>query len=597
MKLTSIEIHNFKSIIYERLEIKSNQLCIVGKNESGKSSIIQAISFLNILNTELPSAYLNKGASNYPTGFPVIIGALEMNQKEFGEFRKYLKAHLEKEDFEKFLETPELNNTKFIIQIKRWGNGISNISVSLLIKDKFGINLTNKIEHISKFYDIFFHDFYPEIQYYENEDLLIEPSTVKDLLGRAKKFETFRKLLTIGGCKDFNHLNNPDVNFVSTYLSDIEANLNSIFKKHYKQDESIQIKIVPTFGDKLNLIIRDGSKKSFSISERSPGFQYYFSFLVNKLYAKEKFKNRNSVILLDEPGPSLHPKGAKDLLKSFDEISESAQILYTTHNPFLAVRNCIDSLIFVNKLNAEGTKINKKPFLNKYQILRKELGILLNDSFLIGDINLIVEGNTEKLAFHRLFQFEKYHNLEWMNIYNADGVTNIPQAINYLGKNNLELSGVVILDSDKEAEDIKKVKAYKKNIQEANWCEIEINSVFPDTKERTFEDLFPQKEYINAFNLYCNSLKELEVFDKDYEDYNYEKEIETPIINTLTTHFKSFLPEASKATVTKQDIVRYLLDETDKLPKEEQNQILSKSFQLCDKILVSFSKIENYASR
>jgi len=379
-------------------------------------------------------------------------------------------------------------------------------------------------------------------------------------------------------------------------LSDIEIKLNKIFKKHYKQDQSINIKIVPALGDKLNLIIRDNSNKSFSINERSPGFQYYFSFLVNKLYTKHISGSKNNIILLDEPGNSLHPKGAKDLLKSFDDISENSQILYTTHNPFLAVRNCVDSLIFVNKSAKDGTKINKKPFLNKYQVLRRELGIMLNDSFLIGDINLVVEGNTEKLAFHRLFQFEKYRDLEWMNIYNADGVNNIPQAINYLGKNNLKLSGITLLDSDKEAIDIKKVKAYKSNIKENNWEEIEINSVFNDKKTRTFEDLFPQEKYIEAYNNYSNSLKPLEVFEKEFVDFEFTKEIETPIIDTISAHFKSFLPEHSKSNITKQDVIRHLLDIVDAMPEKEQNSCLLNAFKLCDKIKTNFLKIEKYAN-
>ena len=52
--------------------------------------------------------------------------------------------------------------------------------------------------------------------YFENEDLLIEPSTIEELLGSDKKFETFRKLLIIGGCNDFNDLNDSDINFVTT---------------------------------------------------------------------------------------------------------------------------------------------------------------------------------------------------------------------------------------------------------------------------------------------------------------------------------------------------------------------------------------------
>lgn len=592
MKLKSVEIYDFKSISYEKLEIQSNQICLVGKNESGKSSIISAISYLNILETELDTSLLNKGSERYPKGLPIIIGTFKLNKSVYSKLYKLVSEYISKEDLASLTKQSE----NCLLQLKRWGNGISNVSLSILSSGKFGLKLSYKINELAKFYDSFFKDIYPDIEYFENEDLLIEPSTIEELLGTDNKFETFRKLLFIGGCKDFNDLNNSDIGFVTTYLSNIETQLNKIFKKHYKQDQSINIKIVTAFGDKLNLIIRDSSDKSFSINERSPGFQYYFSFLVNKLYTKKVSGNKNNIILLDEPGHSLHPKGAKDLLKSFDEISESSQILYTTHNPFLAVRNCIDSLIFVNKSANDGTKINKKPFLNKYQLLRRELGIMLNDSFLIGDINLVVEGNTEKLAFHRLFQFEKYRDLEWMNIYNADGVNNIPQAINYLGKNNLKLSGIAILDSDSEADDVKKVKAYKNNIKENNWEELEINVVFGDKKTRTFEDLFPQELYIQAYNNYCNSLKSLEVFGKEFVNYELTKEIEMPIINTLSTHFKSFLPENSKSSITKQDVIRHLLDIVDEMPEKERISSLSNAFKLCDKIKTSFLKIEKYAN-
>lgn len=592
MKLKSVEIYDFKSISYEKLEIQSNQICLVGKNESGKSSIISAISYLNILETELEISLLNKGSERYPNGLPIIIGTFKLNKNVYSKLYKLVSGYISKGDLSSLTKQSE----NCLLQLKRWGNGISNVSLSILSSGKFGLKLSDKISELAKFYDVFFKDIYPDIEYFENEDLLIEPSTIEELLGTDNKFETFRKLLFIGGCKDFNDLNNSDIGFVTTYLSNIETQLNKIFKKHYKQDQSINIKIVTAFGDKLNLIIRDSSDKSFSINERSPGFQYYFSFLVNKLYTKKVSGNKNNIILLDEPGHSLHPKGAKDLLKSFDEISESSQILYTTHNPFLAVRNCTDSLIFVNKSAKDGTKINKKPFLNKYQLLRRELGIMLNDSFLIGDINLVVEGNTEKLAFHRLFQFEKYRDLEWMNIYNADGVNNIPQAINYLGKNNLKLSGITILDSDSEADDVKKVKAYKNNIKENNWEELEINVVFGDKKTRTFEDLFPQELYVQAYNNYCNSLKSLEVFGKEFVDYELTKKIEMPIINTLSTHFKSFLPENSKSSITKQDVIRHLLDIVDEMPEKERNSSLSNAFKLCDKIKTSFLKIEKYAN-
>ncbi|CAN0597570.1 unnamed protein product, partial [Ectocarpus sp. 12 AP-2014] len=157
-------------------------------------------------------------------------------------------------------------------------------------------------------------------------------------------------------------------------------------------------------------------------------------------------------------------------------------------------------------------------------------------------------------------------------------------------------SGIAILDSDSEADDVKKVKAYKNNIKENNWEELEINTVFGDKKNRTFEDLFPQKLYIQAYNNYCNSLKHLEVFGKEFIDYELTGEIEMPIINTLSPHYKSFLPDNSKSSITKQDVIRHLLDIVDGLPEKERNLSLSNAFKLCDKIKTSFLKIEKYAN-
>ncbi|PYZ02752.1 hypothetical protein C8039_05315 [Halogeometricum sp. wsp3] len=43
----------------------------------------------------------------------------------------------------------------------------------------------------------------------------------------------------------------------------------------------------------------------------------------------------NQLILLDDPAVFLHPEGKKNWLKAIEELSESAQIIYSSHSPFL----------------------------------------------------------------------------------------------------------------------------------------------------------------------------------------------------------------------------------------------------------------------
>ena len=269
----------------------------------------------------------------------------------------------------------------------------------------------------------------------------------------------------------------------------------------------------------------------------------------------------------------------------------SCQIAFTTHNPFLTIRDDVDSLIFVDKNPKLGTKVDRKSSLNRYQIIRKELGILLNDSFLIGNFNLIVEGATEKLTLHRLFQMPKYKDFEWVNIYDASGVDNVKQAINYL--RSLDLKGLVILDSDEKAIKLVQDSKFKKLIEGHNWDYMLIEESTNDGKERTFEDLFPQKLYIDCFNEYCKQVEELGKFDKPYAKFDNSKEYDPPIIKALNTHYLSFFDNPKGNSITKQDIMRILLDKVDEMELEVAQKNLERVAKLIDKMGPKIRKINN----
>jgi len=67
---------------------------------------------------------------------------------------------------------------------------------------------------------------------------------------------------------------------------------------------------------------------------RSAGFVWFFSFLV--LFSSVQKKYGNIIILLDEPGLNLHGKAQADLLRYIDiELKPKHQVVYTTHSPFM----------------------------------------------------------------------------------------------------------------------------------------------------------------------------------------------------------------------------------------------------------------------
>ena len=67
---------------------------------------------------------------------------------------------------------------------------------------------------------------------------------------------------------------------------------------------------------------------------RSRGFVWFFSFLA--WYSKLRKEQSSLILLLDEPGLSLHAKAQADLLNYFEqELVPYHQLIYTTHSPFM----------------------------------------------------------------------------------------------------------------------------------------------------------------------------------------------------------------------------------------------------------------------
>ena len=70
------------------------------------------------------------------------------------------------------------------------------------------------------------------------------------------------------------------------------------------------------------------------LEARSKGFQWFFSFYLVFLVESEG-GHKDAILLLDEPGLHLHPTAQQGLIAFFERLSETTQLAYTTHSPFL----------------------------------------------------------------------------------------------------------------------------------------------------------------------------------------------------------------------------------------------------------------------
>ena len=129
------------------------------------------------------------------------------------------------------------------------------------------------------------------------------------------------------------------------FVSELEATGNEITQQLFKywttnQDLRIRFQIdKQDVGGAIHHIldIRVENLKhmiTLPLRNRSKGFNWFFSFIV--WFSKiQEDQDNDYVILLDEPGLSLHASAQADLLRFFDDMGANYQIIYTTHSPFM----------------------------------------------------------------------------------------------------------------------------------------------------------------------------------------------------------------------------------------------------------------------
>ena len=109
-------------------------------------------------------------------------------------------------------------------------------------------------------------------------------------------------------------------------------------------------------GEYLVLQVSD-SHSPFPIpfEERSKGFQWFLSFYLTFLVESRK-AHKDAILLLDEPGLHLHPSLQARLVKFLERISETNQILYSTHLPFMVDGDHFDRVRTVQLSGARPQK-------------------------------------------------------------------------------------------------------------------------------------------------------------------------------------------------------------------------------------------------
>ena len=172
--------------------------------------------------------------------------------------------------------------------------------------------------------------------------------------------------------------------------------IRSIWRPDASQGEPATLRVVAD-GQYLKVVVEDGFGVPIELDQRSEGFQWLVSFYT-VFFAEAADKYSNAVLLLDEPGLSLHGLKQRDFRSTLTQLAETNQSLYTTHSPFLVGPDELDLVRVIEKVGGDGTKVHSNVTASDPGALlplQEALGYDLAQSLFVQSRNLVLEGLTD----------------------------------------------------------------------------------------------------------------------------------------------------------------------------------------------------------
>lgn len=349
MRYKKITIKNYRAITNEiEINIEKNSLTpIIGINESGKTTILQAIFAFDKFNDSLNNGNHLKDTNNlYDTDrkAPMISAELEMSQSEYDEIignllkddqndlyefslNKYKKVRIDNNSFK---IKRNLHTKGYIIEDSQFTDRKLNNIVSY--------HIVSKLPYLF-YFDDFRDSIEDKIEIKTDEDDIIPGwlSIIEEMFKQTSQDYSVFKL------KEY------ELRQRKSIISKVQKRLNRTLTEewqNFRLDDSDALKIDIGYeqeGDqefiKLEVIETDsnGDEHFFYIRDRSKGFYWFFNFVMKLEFNPKSIgpDGYNSIYLLDEPGSYLHASAQTKLAKKLQQISRDNKVIYCTHSHYL----------------------------------------------------------------------------------------------------------------------------------------------------------------------------------------------------------------------------------------------------------------------
>ncbi|MFT6030861.1 MAG: energy-coupling factor transporter ATP-binding protein EcfA2 [Oleiphilaceae bacterium] len=177
----------------------------------------------------------------------------------------------------------------------------------------------------------------------------------------------------------------------------LTSEICSVWMPNSKRSEADKLKVTAD-GQYLKVVVEDDLGVEIELDQRSEGFQWLVSFFV-VFFSESMDKHQNAILLLDEPGMSLHALKQRDFRETISRLSKNNQTIFSTHSPFLVGPDELDFVRVIEMTDRQvGTKVHTTLSSSDpagILPLQESLGYDLASSIFSQSRNLVLEGLTD----------------------------------------------------------------------------------------------------------------------------------------------------------------------------------------------------------
>ena len=583
MRLKSFRVTNFRSIRDSKeVAVESGQTCLIGKNESGKTALLEALYRTNPV---VPEHAVFDPVIDYPKNVFGYIEDVEKGVREdavvvetnyivdgsdkalvanaFGNrvlktdvlthYTYYCKpGSKERPKHRHSMELSERDAMRFLVRQLNVKPGRIELSSWVELRRQVASLSEDEVDEARSV---------PNVLHMVVEcGGLLEYVVDKLLWPRAPKFMYFNEYYQMSGGENLERLlereregalqdsDHPLIGFMSLAGTNPEKLLNPTTTEDLRNrltgaSQQITRRVIEYWSQNRHLEIvfdvRQGNPQDpeemrnakaniwamirntvhggeTPIDKRSRGFVWFFSFLAWYSHIRRQHGN-GLILLLDEPGLSLHGKAQHDLLRYFENELSEHQVVYTTHSPFMfsiehdkRLRIVQDRSIDEDKRlpdDQDGTKVISNlddvwSAANGDTLfpLLTALGIELWQMDIVSKNRLIVEGKSDKDyldAMSLLLERRGKAGLSrrWL-VLQAGGKGRVSPIVSMFDAQKA-LNVAVLLDVDTENDGRVDALYKKRLLRQRNVLRV---SQFTTSDVADIEDMFEREFYVDLVN-------------------------------------------------------------------------------------------------